>query len=116
MYVHVRINLMSRRPDWSRCAGYVEGGSETWKTVSEGQSSDYLVDVLLAEIAKVDISEIRKDDNFQAMVSLGCTYSTSVVYIRMHIRTYVTLKVGCQSASPHPFTGYQYEHPRSPSR
>ena len=72
MYVHICINLMSHRPDWSRCAGYVEGGNEKWKMVSEGQSSDYLVDVLLAEIAKVDISEIRKDDNFQAMVGLGC--------------------------------------------
>jgi hypothetical protein len=55
------------RPDWTRCGDYVDGGPEKWKTVSEGQSSDYLMDVLLAEIAKVDISQIRKDDNFQAM-------------------------------------------------
>lgn len=62
------------RPDWTRCADYYSGGggggggADKWRTVAEGKSSDYLVDVLLAQIAGVDISEIRKDDNFQAMV------------------------------------------------
>ena len=61
----------THRPDWSRCADYYSGGGgadDKWRTVAEGKSSDYLVDVLLAQIAGVDISEIRKDDNFQAMV------------------------------------------------
>ena len=62
----------SCRPDWSRCADYYTdsggGGGVKWRAVAEGKSSDYLVDVLLAQIAGVDVSEIRKDDNFQAMV------------------------------------------------
>ena len=63
----------AHRPDWSRCADYYGGGggADKWRTVAEGKSSDYLVDVLLAQIAGVDISEIRKDDNFQAMVCGG---------------------------------------------
>ena len=46
----------------------MEGGPEKWKVVSEGQSSDRLVDVLLAEIADIDINELRKEDIFPALV------------------------------------------------
>jgi hypothetical protein len=53
------------RPDWNRCASYVEGGSERWESLSQGRSSDGKVDILLAQIAGVDVSEIRKDDVFQ---------------------------------------------------
>ena len=53
------------RPDWDRCAPYIEGGSERWTALSQGRSSDGKVDILLAQIAGVDVSEIRKDDVFQ---------------------------------------------------
>ena len=53
------------RPDWDRCASYIEGGSERWMALSQGRSSDGKVDILLAQIAEVDVSEIRRDDVFQ---------------------------------------------------
>ena len=69
---HSLSSLHPHRPDWSRCADYYSdsgsGGGDKWRSVAEGKSSDYLVDVLLARIAGVDVSDIRKDDNFQAMV------------------------------------------------
>lgn len=36
--------------------------------ISEGRSSDELVDVLLAQIAGVDISELKRHEVFQAQV------------------------------------------------
>lgn len=70
------------RPDWSRCADYyTDNGSDSadkWHAVAEDKSSDYLVDVLLAQIAGVDVSEIRKDDNFQSMVSRAVPLSYNV--------------------------------------
>jgi len=38
------------RPNWSRCADFIGGGEERWKTLSDGKTSDQIVDVLLAEI------------------------------------------------------------------
>ena len=85
MYVHMCMCLfVFPRPDWTRCGDYVDGGPEKWKTVSEGQSSDYLMDVLLAEIAKVDISQIRKDDNFQAMVNTYIHMSREGSFLLMY--------------------------------
>ena len=53
------------RPDWERCASYIDGGNERWTALSEGRSSDRKLDILLAQIAGVDVSEITKDDMFQ---------------------------------------------------
>ncbi|XP_065913641.1 translin-associated factor X-interacting protein 1-like isoform X2 [Dysidea avara] len=53
------------RPEWSRCAEYIEGGAEKWAELVDGRSSDQLVDVLLAQIAGVDVSEIAKEEVFQ---------------------------------------------------
>ena len=44
---------------------YIDGGDERWTVLSEGRSSDRKLDILLAQIAGVDVSEIRKDDVFQ---------------------------------------------------
>lgn len=57
------------RPDWERCASYIEGGGERWEALSQGRSSDGKVDILLAQIAGVDVSEIRKDDMFQGQTN-----------------------------------------------
>ena len=54
------------RPDWDRCTGYLE----TWEELSAGRSSDRKVDVLLANIAGVDVSEITKQDTLQGQVSV----------------------------------------------
>lgn len=56
------------RPDWSRCGEFIEGGPDKWAEISEGRSSDELVDVLLAQIAGVDISELKRHEVFQAQV------------------------------------------------
>ncbi|XP_076469854.1 translin-associated factor X-interacting protein 1-like [Babylonia areolata] len=39
------------RPDWEKCGDHVNGGAEHWKEVSEGKSSNELVDVLIQEIS-----------------------------------------------------------------
>lgn len=56
------------RPDWERCGEYLEGGVERWKELSEGRSSDRKVDILLAEIAGVDVTEVVKGDAFTGQV------------------------------------------------
>ncbi len=69
--IHIPIEVLSQttstscKPDWSRCANYVKGGMPRWAELSDGRSSDQMVDVLLAQIAGVDVSEIVRDDTFQ---------------------------------------------------
>ena len=38
------------RPDWDKCAKYVEGGVDRWKELAHDQSSNDMVDILLAEM------------------------------------------------------------------
>ena len=68
MYVLLEY-LYCCRPDWGRCAEYIEGGADRWDGLAEGKSSDQMVDILLAQIAGVDISEITKEEAFQGKVS-----------------------------------------------
>lgn len=49
MYEHC-CDCYSYRPRWERCAGIIAGGAESWTDVTEGKTSDEIVDVLLAEI------------------------------------------------------------------
>lgn len=60
--------LITCRPDWSRCGEFIEGGPEKWAEMSDGRSSDELVDVLLAKLAGVDINDILKREVFQGQV------------------------------------------------
>ena len=62
------ILLLLYRPDWSRCGEFIEGGPEKWAEISDGCSSDELVDVLLAQLAGVDINELIKREVFQGQV------------------------------------------------
>ena len=39
------------RPQWDRCADFVPGGQMRWKELSEGKTSDQIVDILLNEIS-----------------------------------------------------------------
>ncbi len=72
--IHIPIEVLSQttstscRPDWSWCANCVEGGTPQWAELSDGRSSDQMVDILLAQIAGVDVSEIVRDDTFQGQV------------------------------------------------
>ena len=67
--VHVNLsNAFAYRPFWSKCAEFVRGGPDKWVELSKGRSSNELVDVLLAEISGLDISEIAVGDLFQAQV------------------------------------------------
>ncbi len=74
--IHIPIEILSQttstscRPDWSRCANYVKGGTPQWAELSDGRPSDQMVDVLLVQIAVVDVSEIVRDDTFQGQVCL----------------------------------------------
>ena len=59
------------RPDWRRCGLYIEGGHDRWAELSEGRSSDGMLNILLAQMAGMDESEVAKGDPFVAEV---CTY------------------------------------------
>ena len=56
------------RPDWDRCSSYLEGGADKWAELTSGRSSDRKVDILLAQIAGVDVSEITKEDTLKGQV------------------------------------------------
>lgn len=51
---YVELEQMKRastpRPDWEKCADVVSGGVVRWKELSDGKTSNDLVDVLLSEI------------------------------------------------------------------
>eukprot|EP00794_Sanderia_malayensis_P018901 gene18901-20803_t len=60
------------RPDWDRCAKYVEGGNDRWTEISKDKSSNDLVDVLLSEMTGQDIAIIQAgagtgNEYFEAM-------------------------------------------------
>lgn len=56
------------RPNWNRCAEFVAGGEERWKTLSDGKTSDQMVDVLLGEIQGKTVST---DDEYFEGLGLG---------------------------------------------
>ena len=43
--------LLPYRPDWDRCAPFMEGGEERWATIAKDKSSDSKVELLLKELA-----------------------------------------------------------------
>ena len=70
------INFLSFiRPDWGRCAKYVEGGSERWKEISKDKNSNDLIDVLLSEMTGQDIAII------QAGAGAGTEYFEGLVSV-----------------------------------
>lgn len=52
---YVELETMKRsstpRPDWDKCADFVQGGMGRWKEISQNKSTNECVDVLLNEIA-----------------------------------------------------------------
>ena len=57
------------RPQWDRCADFVSGGAMRWKEISEGKSSNDLVDVLLGEISG-DSGDTGGAEYFDGQVSV----------------------------------------------
>ena len=53
------ISLLRYRPEWDKCAKYIEGGEERWKEISKDKSSDELMNTLLAEMTGQDIAIIK---------------------------------------------------------
>ena len=60
------------RPDWRRCGHYIEGGPERWEDLYEGRSSDRILNLLLAQMAGIDESEVAKGDPFTGQVIYLC--------------------------------------------
>ncbi|XP_072492201.1 translin-associated factor X-interacting protein 1 isoform X2 [Notamacropus eugenii] len=54
------------RPNWSKCEDVISGGQERWQFLSEGKSSDQLVDVLLEEIGS---GLLQERETFQGLGS-----------------------------------------------
>nr|XP_028595568.1 translin-associated factor X-interacting protein 1 isoform X3 [Podarcis muralis] len=52
------------RPSWEKCADVIADGAERWSALSEGKTSDQLVDVLLEEIGA---GLLRERDTFVAL-------------------------------------------------
>ena len=66
------------RPDWKRCGLYIDGGHERWTELADGRSSDGMLNILLAQMAGMDESEVAKGDPFTGEV---CTDNTEVMLI-----------------------------------
>ncbi|XP_015269439.1 PREDICTED: translin-associated factor X-interacting protein 1 [Gekko japonicus] len=45
------------RPDWDKCAEVISGGPDRWNALSEGKTSDQLVDVLLEDLGALILRE-----------------------------------------------------------
>ena len=58
------------RPDWERCAMYVEGGAKRWVELSEGRSSDGKMDILISQMAGVPESELARGEPFLGQVRI----------------------------------------------
>ncbi|KAL8194839.1 UNVERIFIED_CONTAM: hypothetical protein K2H54_036967 [Gekko kuhli] len=49
--------ISTPRPDWDKCAEVISGGPERWNALSEGKTSDQLVDVLLEDLGALILRE-----------------------------------------------------------
>ncbi len=58
------------RPEWKRCGLYIEGGPERWEELSGGRSSDRMLNLLLAQMAGIEESEVAKGDPFTGLVTI----------------------------------------------
>ena len=62
---------MFNRPTWEKCADIVTGGAGRWQELSEGKTSEQLVDVLLTEIAGGGGVDAGGAEYFEGQVGLG---------------------------------------------
>jgi hypothetical protein len=60
----------SERPDWDKCADFVNGGITSWKDLSQDKSTNECVDVLLNEIAAGDGSDACGAEYFDGKANI----------------------------------------------
>lgn len=54
-----------RRPEWDRCADFVEGGAEKWQELTDGRTSDEIVDVLVAQLTGKSLEDVQQAEYFE---------------------------------------------------
>lgn len=59
------------RPDWEKCADNVRGGATRWQELSEGKTSNELVDVLLTELASGEVVDTGGVEYFDGQVNIA---------------------------------------------
>ena len=62
------------RPEWDKCADYVQGGMARWRELAEGKSSNDLVTVLLQEISAGGFVQSGGADFFNGQVRCVCVF------------------------------------------
>ena len=71
LYFYVSANHSSPpRPDWDKCSEAVRGGMARWKELSEGKTSNDLVDVLLTEMASGEVVDTGGAEYFDGQVTV----------------------------------------------
>jgi hypothetical protein len=67
--------IFFKRPDWNKCADAVDGGVDRWKVLSQGKSSNQIVDILLNEFsgANQDTNTVKF---FNGLVSIGSCHKS----------------------------------------
>ncbi|CAF0887557.1 unnamed protein product [Rotaria sp. Silwood1] len=61
-------SLLTPRPDWDKVSNVIDGGIERWKILSNGKSSEQLVDILIKEIINgIQIEPTHEQNYFDAI-------------------------------------------------
>lgn len=74
------IIVIFSRPDWEKSADVISGGVVRWKELSDGKSSNDLVDVLLAEIQAGGPVDSGGAEYFDGQVLLNFRYAHEFTY------------------------------------
>ena len=62
------------RPEWEKCIDYIPGGEMRWQELSEGKTSDQLVDILLQELGGGGAADAGGAEYFDGQVYC-CSYN-----------------------------------------
>lgn len=78
--IKIKLSSYFVRPDWEKCADVVSGGVVRWKELSDGKTSNDLVDALLSEIQAGGPVDSGGAEYFDGQV-LYITYYTCIYNI-----------------------------------
>jgi hypothetical protein len=53
------------RPDWQRCGEFIEGGMDHWCELTEGRTSDEMLDILISQLTNTDLEDIQPLEYFE---------------------------------------------------
>eukprot|EP00118_Oscarella_pearsei_P019117 m.200352 g.200352 ORF g.200352 m.200352 type:complete len:702 (+) comp39590_c0_seq1:155-2260(+) len=53
------------RPEWDRCADFVEGGAKKWQELTDGRTSDEIVDILVSQLTGKSLEEVQHEEYFE---------------------------------------------------